>query len=439
MKKVAFWFRRDLRLEDNHGLFRALTSGHPVVPVFIFDVDILERLPDRSDRRVQFIYSRIIQLQEEMRAFGSELVIRFGKPLDIYKALIKDYDLAGIFLNRDHDPYPKRRDEEIRMLFASQSLFYREYQDHFFFERDQILTDKGTPYTVFTPYSKKWLAKIETEPSVLAHHPSENHLTNLAKGLPGCQPPALKDLGFSATETVPIKPSLNLKVLERYEAHRNDVFDEHATSSLGIHLRFGTLSIREAVRVGRKVSKAWVLELAWRDFFSQVLYHYPHVVRQSFRAEFDKVNWSQNKENFERWKEGMTGFPLVDAGMRQLKATGTMANRARMNVASFLCKDLLIHWSWGERYFAGLLLDYDLSSNNGNWQWAAGTGCDAAPYFRVFNPEVQRLKFDPQEIYVKRWVPEWKTARYPAPMVDHAHAARQAIFEYSKAKDARSS
>ncbi|MEY4617218.1 MAG: hypothetical protein RJB66_2178 [Pseudomonadota bacterium] len=434
MKKVIFWFRRDLRLIDNHGLFQALKSGHPVVPIFIFDPDILERLPDRSDRRVQFIHSRLLGLQKELRALGSELVVRSGKPLEVFKELIQEFQPGGVFLNRDHDPYPKRRDHEVQQLFQSNGLTYQEYQDHFVFERNQILTDKGTPYTVFTPYSKKWMARIESDPNSLVHFPSEKHVGAFAKGLPIKSAPSMAELGFQETSIVAATPVLDLKIVEAYEQRRNDVFDERSTSGMGIHLRFGTVSVRELVRLARPLSKTWLSEIAWRDFFSQVLYHFPQVVKHSFRPEFDNVAWSQNQEHFERWKEGMTGFPLVDAGMRQLNTTGNMANRVRMNVASFLCKDLLIHWSWGERYFAGILLDYDLSSNNGNWQWAAGTGCDAAPYFRVFNPEVQRLKFDPNEEYVRRWIPEWKTAKYPKPMVDHAVAARTAIAEYAKAK-----
>lgn len=434
MKKVIFWFRRDLRLIDNHGLFQALKSGHPVVPIFIFDPDILERLPDRSDRRVQFIHSRLLGLQKELRALGSELVVRSGKPLEVFKELIQEFQPGGVFLNRDHDPYPKRRDHEVQQLFQSNGLTYQEYQDHFVFERNQILTDKGTPYTVFTPYSKKWMARIESDPNSLVHFPSEKHVGAFAKGLPIKSAPSMAELGFQETSIEAATPVLDLKIVEAYEQRRNDVFDERSTSGMGIHLRFGTVSVRELVRLARPLSKTWLSEIAWRDFFSQVLYHFPQVVKHSFRPEFDNVAWSQNQEHFERWKEGMTGFPLVDAGMRQLNTTGNMANRVRMNVASFLCKDLLIHWSWGERYFAGILLDYDLSSNNGNWQWAAGTGCDAAPYFRVFNPEVQRLKFDPNEEYVRRWIPEWKTAKYPKPMVDHAVAARTAIAEYAKAK-----
>jgi deoxyribodipyrimidine photo-lyase len=439
MAKIVFWFRRDLRLEDNRGFYEALTSGHQVLPLFIFDQEILGRLPDRNDRRVQFIHHRLQELQQQLRAQGSELLVRNGKPLEVFEQLLGEFAIEGVFLNRDHDPYPKRRDDEVKKFMADRGLLFREFQDHFVFEREQILTDKGTPYTVYTPYSKKWLARLEADDSFIHHFPSEKKQTALAKGLPRQNIPSLASLGFDATSMKAppgVVPLIDERILKGYEAHRNDVFNPHATTQLGIHLRFGTLSVRELVRRALPLSQTYVKEIAWRDFFSQVLYHYPHVVRQSFRAEFDKVAWSQSQEDFQRWQDGMTGFPLVDAGMRELRATGTMPNRVRMNVASFLCKDLLIHWSWGERYFAGVLLDYDLSSNNGNWQWAAGTGCDAAPYFRVFNPELQRQKFDPKGEYVRRWVPEWNTPSYPAPMVDHAQAARRAIFEYGKVKKA---
>jgi deoxyribodipyrimidine photo-lyase len=402
--------------------------------VFIFDEEILTRLPDRFDRRVQYFHNTVTKLQNELKALGSDLVVRFGKPQQVFKGLLEEFGCEGVYLNRDHDPYPIRRDREVKALMAAQSCFFQEYQDHFVFERDQLMTDKGTPYTVFTPYSKKWLAQLAGDPSALQSYPSEAHGVNFNKQIPHCSVPTLEELGFKKTDLEIPPPQVEVDIIRRYELHRNDVFDANSTSQLGIHLRFGILSVRQLVRQALPLSKAFILELAWRDFFSQVLFHFPQVVKHSFRPEFDRVHWSQDQESFQRWKDGMTGFPLVDAGMRQLKATGQMPNRVRMNVASFLCKDLLIHWSWGERYFAGLLLDYDLSANNGNWQWAAGTGCDAAPYFRVFNPEIQRTKFDPKGEYVDRWVPEWKTSNYPKPMVNHAEASRNAIAEYAKVK-----
>lgn len=434
-KKAFFWFRRDLRLEDNHGLYQALTSGFSIIPIFIFDKKILSKLPDSNDRRVQFIHSTLLDLQNHLRQMGSELIVRFGDPREVFEQLIGEHAVDGIFLNRDHDPYPLQRDREIHQLFVEKrGLFFKDFQDHFIFERNQVLKDNGTPYTVFTPYSKKWLASLQQSPEASKHWKSESEGASFCKDLQKREILSLKDLGFQGTTWTAPRPLLSKNMLARYEVHRSDIFDDESTSHLGIHLRFGTISPREALRQAQGISAVFVSELAWRDFFSQILFHFPRVVKESFRPEFDRISWSENEEHFERWKNGMTGFPLIDAGMRQLRATGDMPNRVRMNVASFLCKDLLIHWRKGERYFAGILLDYDLSANNGNWQWAAGTGCDAAPYFRVFNPEIQRVKFDPKEEYIARWIPEWKSSRYPLPMVDHAQASRAAIAAYSQVK-----
>lgn len=426
-----FWFRRDLRLEDNAGLYHALREGGRVLPVFIFDADILGKLVDEDDRRVQFIYETVSELKEELRKKGSDLIVRHGKPSEVWAELIQEYKPTGLYVNHDYEPAAIKRDAEIARLCKSLGVNYSSFKDQVIFEKDEIVTEARKPYTVYTPYKKKWLAGLSE--FYLKSYPNKLYQKNFEKVKKPESLISLSKIGFEKTDFE--FPSLDLKVatLKNYATRRDFPELEDGTSHLGIHLRFGTVSVREMAREGQRFSPVWLSELVWRDFFMQILYHFPVVEKRSFRPEYEKVAWRKNKADFERWCEGMTGYPLVDAGMRELNATGYMHNRVRMVTASFLTKHLLIHWYHGERYFARKLLDYDLAANNGNWQWAAGTGCDAAPYFRIFNPQAQLERFDKNEAYIRKWIPEFGTSRYPEPMVDHAFARQRALEAFKAA------
>lgn len=424
---AIFWFRRDLRVEDNHGLFEALNSGYPVLPIFIFDKNILDDLV-QSDSRVTFIIREVQRLQKIFEEKGSTLWIYHGKPLDAFRRLLKEYQVAEVFTNQDYEPYARERDKQVYEFLAEENIRLRAFKDQVIFHKNDILKADGTPYTVFTPYSKTWLSKL-TEEETRAF-PSAVKLDALLKHEP------LKiyhhpDLGFKhggfELPDAKVKPAL----LKNYGEDR-DFPAKDGTSRLGIHLRFGTISIRELTRQAQKHSKTFLNELIWRNFYMDILWHFPHVAQKAFRPAYDFIAWQNSEKDFARWCEGTTGYPMVDAGMRQLNQTGYMHNRVRMVVASFLCKHLLIDWHWGEAYFAEKLLDFELASNNGGWQWAAGSGCDAAPYFRVFNPELQQKKFDPDFTYIKQWVPEIGTISYPQPMVDHKWARERAIRVYKE-------
>jgi deoxyribodipyrimidine photo-lyase len=426
-----FWLRRDLRLEDNAGLYHALREGRPVLSVFIFDTEILEKLEDKDDRRVQFIYETVVELKKELRKKGSDLLVRHGKPQEVWACLLKEYKISGVFTNHDYEPSAIRRDAEISRLCKSQGVTFSSFKDQVIFEKDEIVTEARQPYTVYTPYKKKWLAGLSD--FYLKSYPTKLYMQNLAKVKKTEAMPAIEAIGFKKTDFEFPSLELQVKTLKNYEKDRDFPALEGGTTHLGLHLRFGTLSVRELAREGKKFSDVWLSELVWRDFFMQILYHFPFVEKRSFREDYEKVAWRKSKVEFERWSQGMTGYPLVDAGMRELNATGYMHNRVRMVTASFLTKHLLIHWYQGERYFARQLLDYDLAANNGNWQWAAGTGCDAAPYFRVFNPQAQLERFDKNMEYVRKWVPEMGTSRYPDPIVDHAFARRRALDAFKTA------
>lgn len=423
-----FWFRRDLRLNDNHGLFKALSSGRDVLPVFIFDNNILDELP-AADRRVNFIYDRILQINALLKDIGRQLLIFHGKPEEIFTSLFSKYDVGAIYTNNDYEPYAIRRDEQIKQLALKHNADFYNFKDQVIFEKEEILKQDDTPYKVFTPYSVAWKSRLSQEG--LPHWPCENLLEKLAV-VDSVFPPLLSDMGFETVDFQFPANEIAPGLLINYEKTRNLPGDD-ATSRLGLHFRFGTLSIREAVKAGHENSESWLNELIWREFFMQILYHHPRVTSQAFKPIYDHIAWRNNEVEFERWKEGRTGFPMVDAGMRELAQTGFMHNRVRMVVASFLTKHLLIDWRWGEAWFALQLLDYDLSSNNGNWQWAAGSGCDAAPYFRIFNPWEQARKFDPKEEYVKRWIPEYNTSNYPSQMVEHKEARQRCLNVYSSA------
>jgi deoxyribodipyrimidine photo-lyase len=430
-----FWFRRDLRLHDNAGLFHALKAGLPVLPLFIFDKDILDELEEKADARVQFIHETLSALQKELGRWGSGLEVHFGRPEEVLEMLLSNYDVRQVFTNLDYEPYARERDGSISKLLSSRGIFFHLYKDQVIFDRDEIVKEDGAPYTVFTPYSKRWKAQMNE--FYLRSYPSEKYLSNLYRR-PAGRIPSLSSMGFASSD-IPIPPNVADKdTLKNYARQRDFPGIRGGTSRLGIHLRFGTLSIRELARKASALSEVYLGELIWRDFFHMILWHYPAVGRgKAFRPAYDLIRWRNKEEEFEKWCQGQTGYPIVDAGMRELNATGFMHNRVRMIVASFLAKHLLIDWRWGEAYFAVKLLDYDLAANNGNWQWAAGCGCDAAPYFRVFNPKLQMEKFDPDLKYVRRWVPELGTSAYPEPMVEHESARKRALEVYGNAVKAR--
>lgn len=429
-KVTIFWFRRDLRLMDNAGLFFALKENSNVLPLFIFDQNILSRLEDKSDGRVSFIHQTIASLKNELQEKQSDLMVRFGKPLDVYKKLIHEYKIQAVYTNHDYEPEARQRDAFVRELLKANGIEFKTFKDQTLFEKDEILTGQNKPYTVYTPYKKKVLTSLND--FYLKSYPNDLYESSFLKVTNPESMVALADLGFAKSNVEYPEIEISTKMLKNYAKQRDFPALDGATSRLGLHLRFGTVSVRELAREGQKHSDVWLSELIWRDFFMQILWHYPHVVNNSFRPEYDKIAWRHSPEDFERWSQGMTGYPLVDAGMRELNATGHMHNRVRMLVASFLCKHLLIHWLEGERYFAKKLLDFDLSANNGNWQWAAGSGCDAAPYFRIFNPMTQQEKFDPQNEYIRKWVPEFKTHNYPRPIIDHNEGRGRCLQAFTK-------
>ncbi len=427
MSKAAvsfFWFRRDLRLEDNIGLYYALKANNPVVPLFIFDDAILDSLPE-NDARVCFIHKTLENINEELKKGGSSLLIKKGTTKEVWQSLLKDYEVREVFFNKDYEPYAIQRDESICELLESENVITYSFKDQVIFEENEIVKADGTPYTVYTPYKNKWLQEFKAI-SPLEEYDTKQLFSNFQKSKYTF--PTLKEIGF-VESSIKVK-SYSLKNLEHYEENR-DFPAVDATSYLSPHLRFGTVSIRKMVNFAAKTNDVFLSELIWREFFMQILYSFPKVVTQNFKSAYDGIEWRNNEEDFKRWCEGNTGYPMVDAGMRQLNQTGYMHNRVRMVVASFLCKHLLIQWQWGEAYFAEKLLDYDLSANVGNWQWAAGTGCDAAPYFRVFNPDIQLKKFDEKGIYIRKWIPEFDFG-YAKPMVDHAFARDRAIATYKK-------
>ncbi|HKL32587.1 MAG TPA: deoxyribodipyrimidine photo-lyase [Tangfeifania sp.] len=428
-KIVVFWFRRDLRLNDNHGLQEALGAGLPVLPVFIFDTEILEKLSSKTDARVAFIHSEIKRLKKETEALESSVKIFHSTPFEAFEKLLNEFEVAAVYANKDYEPSAIERDKKIGEYLKENEVEYRLFKDHVIFEENEVLKDNDEPYTVFTPYSKKWKQSLDENP--VPHYASEEKLEGLMKIKPFVLPP-LKEIGFEESPLEIPSRGVSDEVIANYEKTR-DFPAEEGTTRLGIHLRFGTVSIRELVKRAKNLSGTFLNELIWRDFYIAILWHFPHVVNRSFKKKYDSINWRNSEKEFERWCNGKTGYPMVDAGMRELNETGFMHNRVRMVTASFLTKHLLIDWRWGEAYFAEKLLDYELASNNGNWQWAAGSGCDAAPYFRIFNPENQQKKFDPKNKYVMKWVPEIGMKRYPEPVVEHKEARERALKRYKDA------
>lgn len=425
-KVSVFWFRRDLRLDDNQAFFHALKSGNAVLPIFIFDTDILDQL-DQKDARVSLIYVTLKKIDAILKSNGSSIRVLYGKPRDVLKELTEKHKIESVYFNKDYEPYALRRDQEVTRLLQSYNIKVHSYKDQVIFEEDEILKNDGSPYTVFTPYKNKWLAKFKTEGET-NYYKSKQLLQNCLSEK--FEFPNLESIGF--TQSAMAIKSYNLDDLSNYHKAR-DYPALGKTSHLSPYLRFGMVSIRKLVKIALESNAAFLNELIWREFFMQILYHFPHVVTQNFKSKYDAVDWRNNREEFSKWCAGMTGFPLVDAGMRELNHTGYMHNRVRMVVAGFHCKHLLIDWRWGEAYFAEKLIDYELAANNGNWQWAAGTGCDAAPYFRIFNPISQAKKFDKDEIYIKKWVPEVGTPEYPKPIVDHKSARERCLKVYRDA------
>ena len=424
-----FWFRRDLRLNDNSGLFNALKSGEKVQPIFIFDKEILRKLP-KDDARVSFIHQEIENINQQLKKVGSTIEVYYGKPIDIFKSLSEKYTIDIVFTNHDYEPYSIKRDLEIKQLLESKNIHFKSFKDQVIFERNEIVKKDGTPYKVYTPYSKKWLETFYLKG--INTFPSEELQQNFVKKETQLFL-TLEEIGFtkSPIKVNPYKISTN--IIDNYEETRNFP-SKDSTSKLGTHLRFGTVSIRQMVKKASKSNNITFLkELIWREFFMQILWHFPNTTKDSFKAKYDRIIWRNNENEFDAWCKGKTGYPLVDAGMRELNQTGFMHNRIRMLTGSFLCKHLLIDWRWGEAYFAEKLHDYEQSSNIGNWQWVAGTGVDAAPYFRIFNPTTQIQKFDKDLEYINKWVPEFQELTYPRPIIDHKFARERCLTTYKKA------
>lgn len=421
---VVFWFRRDLRLADNAGLHAALREGKPVVPLFIFDTRILDQLEDKADRRIVFIIQSLEKLKSDLEQIGSSLLVLHGDPVMLWRQLKP----LAVFANRDYEPYARGRDATVGQELQQRGISFNTFKDQVIFDQDEVIKDDGTPYTVFTPYSKKW--KLTLTDFHTKAYPTEKYFGNFKR----CDPlpfPALSDLGFETVEVQFPDRVIKRAVIRQYKEDR-DFPGKDGTSRLSVHLRFGTVSIRNLVKVALSTNETWLNELIWREFYHMILWHFPET-KKSFKRAYDRIEWRNDPVEFQTWCEGRTGYPIVDAGMRELNTTGHMHNRVRMIVASFLTKHLLIDWRWGEAYFAKKLLDFDLAANNGGWQWAAGCGCDAAPYFRVFNPYIQTEKFDPDRKYIRRWVPEFESTGYPKPIVDHAFARDRVLAVYKDA------
>jgi len=428
------WLRRDLRLEDNAALYHALKSGYEVLPLFIFDRAILDKLEDKQDKRLVFIHRAVESLAQSLQSRGSGIITQYGLPATVFKELITQYSVSAVYTNHDYEPYAIARDAEISTLLKDYNITFHTYKDQCIFEKDEVLTDAQKPYSVFTPYSKKWKAKANV--FYLKPYPTTSFFDKLYK-MPAptvATLPTITSMGFVDMPEVRFpNKEMRLDIIQNYQEKRNFPAIE-GTSRLSVHLRFGTVSIRTLVNEAMKHPETWLNELIWRDFYMMILAQFPQVGKgQAFRAEYDRIAWRQDEAQFEAWCKGETGYPLVDAGMRELNATGFMHNRVRMVTASFLTKHLLIDWRWGEAYFAKKLLDFDLSANNGGWQWAASSGCDAAPYFRIFNPQAQAEKFDAKGVYIRQWLPEFGGFNYPKPIVEHTFARNRALETYKKA------
>ncbi len=419
------WLRRDLRLQDNTAFFHALKNEKLVQVLFIFDADILDNLEDKKDKRVEFIHQSLELIKIELQKAGSDLLVLYGTPQEIFQRI----NPKSVYTNHDYEPYARKRDNAISEILKEKNIPFHTFKDQVIFEKDEVIKDDGKSYTVYTPYSKKWKAKLQTKD--IKTYDTAPLFHNL-KRISDLSFPALREIGFNKTGAVFPERIIKLDIIKQYKDQR-DIPGIEGTSRLSVHLRFGTVSIRKLVQIAMQHSEKWFNELIWREFYHMILWHFPHVEHKAFKPAYDQIEWRNNEDEFEAWCEGRTGYPIVDAGMRELNTTGFMHNRVRMIVASFLTKHLLIDWRWGEAYFAKKLLDYDMAANNGGWQWAAGSGCDAAPYFRVFNPYLQTDKFDPEKKYIKKWVPEAGTSAYPKPIVDHTFARDRVLRVYKEA------
>lgn len=422
MGKILFWHRRDLRTSDNKGLYEALITGHQVIPVFIFDSNILSELPE-NDRRVNLIYDQLMEVRASYQMHGGDILIQQGDPIQVIPALCASLGCSAVYTNSDYEPYAISRDLQIKESLEGQGVVFHSFKDQVVFEPHEVLKKDGTPYTVFTPFKRRWLEHLKA--SDYQAWDSDGQLAALEQVT--YDTPSKSDLGI--VDQAYFLPTLATENIDEYEENRNFPAVNKCSFS-SVYLRFGMVSARSLVRASVDRNETYLSELVWREFFMMILWHFPKVVHSNFRSKYDGIQWRNNKEEFEAWCKGETGYPIVDAGMRELNETGYMHNRVRMIVASFLCKHLLIDWRWGEAYFAKQLMDFELSSNNGNWQWAAGTGCDASPYFRVFNPYEQTKKFDKKLEYIKKWVPNLNEFSYPAAIVEHTFARKRAIDEY---------
>lgn len=421
-----FWFRRDLRLHDNAGLYHALRSGLPVRAIFIFDTEILDRLENKSDKRLVFIHQQLEKINAELQKIGSRLDTYYGKPLDVWKKICLETKVSGVFTNHDYEPYARERDETIRQYLKDHGISFSTHKDQVIFEKNDVVKDDGSPYTVFTPFMKRW--KMILAEDSFQSFSTENYFENFLSADP--KPIlSLEQIGFKNTHVLFPSHFLKEQLIRDYEKTR-DIPGIPGTSRISIHLRFGTVSPRELFRYAWSLSEKWVNELIWREFYMYILWHFPHVVNGAFKRQYDFLQWRNSETEFKSWCEGKTGYPIVDAGMRELNETGFMHNRVRMITATFLTKYLLVDWKWGEAYFAEKLLDYELASNNGGWQWSAGTGVDAAPYFRIFSMDEQTKRFDPELKYIQKWVPEFQDFSYPSPIVDYTFARKRCLDFY---------
>jgi deoxyribodipyrimidine photo-lyase len=426
-----FWFRRDLRLNDNAGLFEALKNSNSVLPLFIFDTEILDKLQSKEDKRVVFIHNAISKLQNELFKVGSSMLVMQGSPLSVFEDLLNKYSIGSVYANSDYEPATIERDNKISELLKSKGIAYKLLKDHVIFEKSELVKEDGSPFQIFTPYSKVWKQKLKA--LHIESYSSETLLNNFYKTKP-IQIPFLNEIGFKNVEFIAPEPIIDQNIIRQYDETRNFPFIK-GTSNLSVHLRFGTISVRELIKISLDLNEQFLNELIWREFFMMILYHYPYVADECFKKKYNYIDWRNNEDEFKKWCLGETGYPIVDAGMRELNETGLMHNRVRMIVASFLTKHLLIDWRWGEAYFAEKLLDFELSSNNGNWQWSAGCGCDSTPYFRIFNPYEQTKRFDANLIYTQKWVKNLNELDYPAPIVEHKFARERALKVYKAALD----